>query len=129
MLNWQSAPLKTKQTADKMRNPSQARASTTLVRSGDTERAPDLKDPNITPGSILDMDADGRRDTKEMSLHALWHLRHGDAMFNGQVAQPAQNCVLALPELLPSTHIPAISTPLPTPYKDMSAPTPYEDEE
>ncbi|MFZ6639491.1 hypothetical protein ACO0LL_07080 [Undibacterium sp. TC4M20W] len=129
MLNRQSAPLKTKQAADIMKNSSQARTSTNLVRPADTERAPDLKDPNITPGSILDMDADGRRDTKEMSLHALWHLRHGDAMINGQVAHPTQNCVLALPELLPSTNIPAMPAPVSTPCKDMCAPTPYEDEE
>ncbi|MFZ6733192.1 hypothetical protein ACO0LG_14795 [Undibacterium sp. Ji42W] len=112
-----------------MKNSIQARASTNLVKPDDTERAPDLKDPNITPGSILDMDADGRRDTKEMSLHALWHLRHGDALVNGQVTQPTQNCVLALPELLPSTNIPAMPTPMPTTYKDTCAPTPFEDEE
>ncbi|MES2038832.1 MAG: hypothetical protein V4495_13450 [Pseudomonadota bacterium] len=112
-----------------MKNSSQVNSATNLVRPGDTARAPDLKDPNITPGSILDLDADGRRDTKEMSLHALWHLQHGDTITNGQVTHPEQNCVLVLPELLPSTNIPALPAAMTMPYKDPYTPAPYEDEE
>lgn len=112
-----------------MNNSSYVNADTSVAKPGDTAGTPDLKDPNITPGSILDLDADGRRDSKEMSLHALWHLQHGDTMANGHVTQPKQNCVLALPELLPSTNIPALPVAMPTPYKDPYTPAPYEDED
>lgn|GEM_PF-1872171 len=78
-----------------------------MIDTVDYSRAPHLKDTNITPGSALDLDGDCRRDSKEMSLHALWHLQHGDTMAHGQVRHPEPNCVLALPKVLPSTQIPA----------------------
>ena len=80
-----------------------------MINTVDNSHAPHLKDSNITPGSLLDLDGDCRRDSKEMSLHALWHLQHGDTIANGQVSHPESNCLLVLPKLLPSTRIPAVS--------------------
>lgn len=97
-----------------------------MINTVDNSRAPDLKDTNITPGSLLDLDGDCRRDSKEMSLHALWHLQHGDTMANGQVKQHEPNCVLALPKLLPSTHIPAV--PKIVPNTESCAPKQFEDD-
>ncbi len=64
--------------------------------------SPDLIDTDITPGSALDLDGDGRRDSKEMGLYQLMQLQHGDIK-----AQHSPGEVLAVPAQLPSNKLPA----------------------
>lgn len=82
-----------------------------LIQSSKIEYslAPDLKDPEIRPGSILDLDADGRRDSKEMSLYQLCYLQQGYNLKNGQLIPPAPQSALNIAFYLPSTGLPVCS--------------------
>lgn len=100
----------------------------TAVPPVNTDLSPNLKDSNITPGSILDMDGDGRRDTKEMSLHELWHLQHGDVNARGVCIQAQPPSQLAISNILPSGKIAPFSDIRP-PQMDTCKPQPFDDEQ
>jgi hypothetical protein len=63
--------------------------------------SPLLKDLNITPGSMLDLDADGRNDIKEMPLAQFEDLHDGD--INAQkIHKPALATLLEQPLQAPT---------------------------
>lgn len=87
-----------------MSKPIRFRASVSTI---DNFLAPDLKDTLVTPGSILDLDADGRRDLKEMSLYRLCYLQRGYRLQFGQVIAPAPAGALSVPGQMPSSQLPS----------------------
>lgn len=93
-----------------------------------TNLSPDLKDTDITPGGMLDLDGDGRRDTKEMDLYQLGLLQHGDINSRRQSVGANIN-ILSLPEQLPSNKIPAFPPAKYFPGNEACTPPQFENDQ
>ncbi len=78
----------------------------TTVTAPDNFLSPDLKDLQVRPGSILDLDADGRLDNKQMSLYRLCYLQRGYRLQFGQVIAALPSAALHVSNSLPSSQIP-----------------------